>query len=164
MIKIAKSAGYCFGVDNAIKTVIHTAQKHSGTPIYTLGPLIHNAYVVDTLHKMNIVAVDDIKNIREGIVAIRSHGVGKKIYEDIVNAGLTYLDATCPYVKSIQNKVEKYSERGYTIVIVGDCEHPEVIGVNGWCNNQAIIVKSPKKAMEIKANLICVVQKTTIIK
>ncbi|NSW90447.1 MAG: bifunctional 4-hydroxy-3-methylbut-2-enyl diphosphate reductase/30S ribosomal protein S1 [Firmicutes bacterium] len=141
-IILAKTAGFCFGVNNAIKTIFNLLE-YADKKIYTLGPIIHNQPMVDYLKTLGVIPVDNIDSIEPpAYVIIRAHGVGQAIYEDIEKRGLTLVDATCPYVKKIHNLVrDKYNE-GYKIIIAGDKEHPEVIGINGWCNNQAIIVNN----------------------
>lgn len=161
----AKSAGFCFGVDNAVSTALKASEEHKGEKIYTLGELIHNPSVVEQLSSKGIDVIDSIDQITEGIVIIRSHGVGREIYDQLSDRHLQYIDATCPYVKSIQNKVEKYYKKGYTIIIVGDSSHPEVIGVNGWCENSAFVINTLEEAQQFESDKpICIVAQTTIIK
>lgn len=163
MIIKAKSAGYCFGVNKAVNTAYEASENSEGR-VYTLGPLIHNAFVTDGLRKKGVEIISDLDEIEEGTVIIRSHGVGKSIYDKIEQKGLKLIDATCPYVKSIQNKVEKYHNKGYTIIIVGDRNHPEVKGVNGWCENSATVVFTTGEAEKFHTeNDVCVVAQTTII-
>lgn len=160
----AKSAGYCFGVNKAVETA-YEASKNKDEKVYTLGPLIHNAFVTNKLKEKGVDIIDDLDSIDSGTVIIRSHGVGKAVYDKIKEKNLKLIDATCPYVKSIQNKVEKYHNKGYTIIIVGDKNHPEVIGVNGWCDNSAHVIFSLDEAREFKSdNSVCIVAQTTIIK
>lgn len=86
-----------------------------------MGELIHNANVVSDLRSKGIEPIQSLDEMQSGgILIIRSHGVGKSVYEDLQLNEIDYVDATCPYVKSIQNKVEKYYKKGYTIIIVGD--------------------------------------------
>ncbi|WP_290770567.1 bifunctional 4-hydroxy-3-methylbut-2-enyl diphosphate reductase/30S ribosomal protein S1 [Anaerofustis sp.] len=158
----AKSAGYCFGVNNAVNMAYEASQNKK--KVYTLGPLIHNAFVTNELKEKGVDIIDDLDKIDEGTVIIRSHGVGKYIYDKIKAKNLKLIDATCPYVKSIQNKVEKYHNKGYTIIIVGDKSHPEVIGVNGWCENEAHVIFSKEEAELFNTdNNVCIVAQTTII-
>ncbi|MCQ4794391.1 bifunctional 4-hydroxy-3-methylbut-2-enyl diphosphate reductase/30S ribosomal protein S1 [Anaerofustis stercorihominis] len=162
-IRKAKSAGYCFGVNKAVNTA-YEASENSNEKVYTLGPLIHNVHVTNELKKKGVSIIDDLDDIDEGTVIIRSHGVGKEIYEKIKKKNLKLIDATCPYVKSIQNKVEKYHNKGYTIIIVGDSDHPEVKGVNGWCENKAKVIFTKEEAQNFKTDEnVCVVAQTTII-
>ncbi len=161
----ADSAGFCFGVSRAVRKTLDAAAQNPERNIFTYGPLIHNPTVERRLCSVGVGITEDISGLDDGsIVIIRSHGVGKSIYSQLESRRMEYVDATCPYVKSIQNKVEKYHKRGYTIVIVGDRQHPEVIGINGWCDNTALIVNSPAEAESLVAEgPICAVAQTTNI-
>lgn len=127
---VAKTAGFCFGVRRAVNTVYDQVEKGI-KPIYTYGPIIHNEEVVRDLEAKGVCVIPDeegLKQIAEGTVIIRSHGVPKKIYNLIEEQGLHLVDATCPFVKKIHNIVRKKSEEGYEIVIIGNAAHPEVEG------------------------------------
>ncbi|HPT91436.1 MAG TPA: bifunctional 4-hydroxy-3-methylbut-2-enyl diphosphate reductase/30S ribosomal protein S1 [Acetivibrio sp.] len=166
-IIVAKSAGFCFGVSNAVKTVYNLIENHDKDSIYTFGHIIHNPQVVEFLESKGVKSVDDIDSIsQKGHIVIRAHGVTPEIYEKICNKGLILEDATCPYVKKIHTLVKEKYEEGYRIIIVGDKNHPEVIGINGWCNNSAYIVNSAKDAENLAATdeKVCVVAQTTITK
>ncbi len=162
-ILVAKSAGYCFGVQKAIETAENSINKYPKS-IYTLGPIIHNHQVIERLENQGVYSIDDMDEIQEGTIIIRSHGVEPEIYEKIKEKGLEVIDATCPYVKNIQNKVKKYHDEGYQIIIIGNKDHPEVIGVNGWCDHTAIILDSVEEAKNISNyRKVCIVAQTTII-
>ncbi len=164
-IVLADTAGFCFGVNKAVETAWKTAEEKGTENLYTLGELIHNSYVVDSLKRKGVRVIDSLDDIHAGTVIIRSHGVPPEIYETIKERQLSCIDATCPYVKSIQNKVEKYHEMGYTIIIAGDKYHPEVVGINGWCENSAYIVNSMEEAQRLELKEpICIVAQTTNIK
>jgi 4-hydroxy-3-methylbut-2-enyl diphosphate reductase len=106
-----------------------------------------------------------VEEIETGSVIIRSHGVGKAVLNALSDKGIKVIDATCPYVKSIHAKVEKYYQKGYQIVIVGDVNHPEVIGVNGWCEDSAVVTDSPQYAAGLRFEQpVCIVAQTTIVK
>ena len=94
------------------------------------------------------------------VIVIRSHGVGKKVLKNLSENGVIIENGTCPYVRNIQQKVEEYYDKGYNIIIVGDENHPEVIGINGWCNDSAIISKNGDNISSIKGK-VCVVSQTT---
>lgn len=165
-IIVAKSAGFCFGVDNAVKKVYELI-KTNDKQIYTFGPVIHNQQVVNYLKEKGVRTVNDIDEIDgKGHIVIRAHGVTPVIYKKIKDKGLILEDATCPYVKKIHNLVEQKSSEGYRIIIVGDKDHPEVIGINGWCNNNAYIVNSVEDVEKLKKSdeKVCVVAQTTITK
>ncbi|WP_094546666.1 bifunctional 4-hydroxy-3-methylbut-2-enyl diphosphate reductase/30S ribosomal protein S1 [Petroclostridium xylanilyticum] len=162
---IAETAGFCFGVSRAIDTVYDNV-KECKTKIYTLGPIIHNKQVVDDLHSKGVDAIDSIKDIKDekSKVVVRTHGIAKEVYNELEINNIEYIDATCPYVRKIHKIVEKHYNDGYRIIIVGNREHPEVIGINGWCNNSAIIVDNVEDVKEkLKCtDKTCVVAQTTI--
>ena len=136
-IKLAKTAGFCFGVARAVSTL---ESKKEDEKIATLGPIIHNSFVVDSLKKKGVSVVDVPEDTLPGTtLAIRTHGVPKSVIDNAEKNGIKYIDLTCPYVKRIHKIVHEHSQNGYQIVIVGDKNHPEVQGINGWCENKAII-------------------------
>ena len=150
---LAKNAGFCFGVKRAVDEAIKY-QKEFGKKIYTLGPLIHNNDVVNYLEDNDIFAIElsDADSLKKGdVVLIRSHGVKESVIKDLTDKGLIVKNATCPYVTNIQLKVKKCYEQGYKIIIVGDENHPEVIGINGWCNDSAIITNGKTELENIPA-------------
>ncbi|MCR3761262.1 bifunctional 4-hydroxy-3-methylbut-2-enyl diphosphate reductase/30S ribosomal protein S1 [Clostridium felsineum] len=159
---LAEKAGFCFGVKRAVDMAILTQKKYS-KKIYTLGELIHNNDVVNKLKNSSIypIEIKEIDKLKENdVILVRSHGISKEVYDMLLAKGLTVIDATCPFVSKIQEKVRKYSELGYDIVIVGDKNHPEVIGINGWCNNKAIISKKGEGLEDIGSK-VCIVSQTT---
>lgn len=126
-IKIAKHSGFCFGVHRAID-IAHSAlkdakNKHS---LYSLGPIIHNPQVVDSLCKKGIKVIKILRGIKGGAVIISSHGAPLRIIERLKRKNITIIDATCPFVKYAQNIVKDLKRQGYQIIIVGDRIHPEV--------------------------------------
>jgi (E)-4-hydroxy-3-methyl-but-2-enyl pyrophosphate reductase len=161
-IILAESAGFCFGVKRAVENALKIKQKYN-KKIYTLGPLIHNNDVVSYLKDNDIFTIDieQIENLKaQDVVIIRSHGVSKSIYDKLSEKDIIIEDATCPYVSNIQKKVNNYYQSGYNIVIVGDKDHPEVVGINGWCENKAIISKDGSNLDDLP-NKVCVVSQTT---
>lgn len=159
---LAQNAGFCFGVKRAVDEAIKI-QKQEEKKIYTLGPLIHNNDVVKFLEKNNIYSIE-LENIatlnKDDVIVIRSHGVSEEVLNLLQQNQLKIKDATCPFVTKIQKKVNKYYNLGYNIVILGDANHPEVIGINGWCNNEAIISKNGELHGDVPAK-VCVVSQTT---
>lgn len=142
-IELAQHAGFCFGVKRAMQIALRQAEQQDGQ-LYTLGPLIHNEQVVAYLRQKGIQAADFIRSIPDGsTVIIRTHGVPKHVCSTLEAHGIRAIDATCPFVKKIHKIVAEYYEQGYQIIIVGDAQHPEVIGINGWCENSAVIIKDP---------------------
>ena len=158
-IKLAETAGFCFGV----KRAMNIALGQKGNKIYTLGPLIHNTQAVARLKEQGIMPSDSIDDIPDGSkVIIRTHGVGKDIYDRLSQKQIDVIDATCPFVKKIHNIVSENFKNGYTIVIAGDEYHPEVMGINGWCDNSAIIIKNDGFEIDFSsAEKYCFVAQTT---
>ena len=162
IITLADSAGFCFGVKRAVDTALNMKKKYNNE-IYTLGPLIHNNDVVHFLKENLIfpIELDNIESLKENdTIIIRSHGVSQQTLNVLKKNKLNIIDATCPYVENIHKKVKKYYDLGYSIIIVGDKNHPEVIGINGWCNDSASIFKSGVPISNIP-NKVCVVSQTT---
>lgn len=161
-IIFAEKSGFCFGVKRAVDTAIEAREKYD-KDIYTLGSLIHNNDVVSFLKAKGIypVEIEDLDSLKQNdVIIIRSHGVPKNIIDLLNSKGIIVIDATCPFVSNIHEKVKKYSELNYDIVIVGDEKHPEVIGINGWCNDKAHISKDGDNLKNLKAK-VCVVSQTT---
>lgn len=134
-VRLAKTAGFCFGVKRAVETVYEQAQKRSDAKIYTYGPIIHNEEVVKDMRSKGVEVIytqEELMQLQSGVVIIRSHGVAKEIYKILEERGLSCVDATCPFVKKIHRIVEKESMEGKHIVIIGDESHPEVQGIKGW--------------------------------
>ncbi len=158
LLKVASSAGFCFGVRNAV----NKAMSLIGNNVYTLGELIHNEYVIDKLKARGIICAGSIDEIPDGAtVIIRSHGEGASAYNKLTEKGCVIEDATCPFVEKIHSIVKDYYENNYQIVIIGDREHPEVKGINGWCGNEAIIVGNIEEAEALNGDKYCVVVQTT---
>lgn len=163
-IIIAKTAGFCFGVNKAVSTVTELANKKD-KQIYTLGSIIHNDQVVNQLKKSGVKVIDTVDQADiSGKIVIRAHGVSPNVYEKLENSGHEIIDATCPYVKKIHRLVADKFKEGYKVIIVGDKNHPEVIGINGWCNDRAIIINDEGEANSLPAQKgkACIVAQTTI--
>ena len=165
-IIIAENAGFCFGVKRAVDLTEEELSKKECS-MYSLGPLIHNPQVVEDFDKKGLKVIDSIEELeinpeKNKKVIIRSHGVSKQIIEKMEDNSIEFTDTTCPYVKSIHNRVEEFKNQGYNIIIVGDSTHPEVIGINGWCNNEGYVVNSINDASELpNMDKICIVCQTT---
>ncbi len=143
----AKSAGFCFGVNRAIEACYNEIEK--GGRIVTYGPLIHNKNVNKDLENKGVKSVDTLDGCEGATVIIRSHGVGKAVYDEFERRNIHYVDGTCPFVKKIHNIVRKKRDEGYEVIIIGDGKHPEVIGINGWCDNSAITVDNVDDAQKL---------------
>ena len=166
-IKLAKTAGFCFGVKRAVETVYEQVEKCGENHIYTFGPIIHNDEVIKDMQNKGVEVIygeEELKKLTSGVVIIRSHGVPKKIHNMIQEQGLQCVDATCPFVKKIHRIVEKESKAGKHIVIIGDANHPEVQGIKGWSESEVTIIKNEEDAMNFSIPTdtpVCVVSQTT---
>lgn len=160
-IIVAKNAGFCFGVKRAVKMAYEQSEKlHEKT--YSYGELVHNPQVVKELEQKGVLKIDHIYDINSGNLIVRSHGVPKNIISKIKEMNLNLINCTCPYVISVQKIVEEWYNKGYDIIIVGDKNHPEIIGINGYCNDEAYIVNSEDEADLLpQFNNACVVSQTT---
>lgn len=139
MIEVAKAAGFCFGVKRAVE---HAYKKLEEGKIYTYGSIINNKIVTEDLERKGVKIISSMDEVQDGTVIIRSHGVPKNIYEELEARKIAYEDCTCPYVKKIHYIVEESQKAGKSIIIAGNRDHPEIIGVNGWCQNQGIIIEA----------------------
>jgi 4-hydroxy-3-methylbut-2-enyl diphosphate reductase len=155
----ADKLGFCFGVKRAVDMALSTPSNNM--EISTFGPLIHNDSVTQKLKNQNIHIIHDLSEQETGTVIIRSHGVASKIYEEAGDKKLNLVDCTCPFVKKVHRIVKKYSDLNYKIIIVGDQNHPEVIGIKGWCK-ESLIINSIEAAKELPKNKYCVVAQTTL--
>jgi (E)-4-hydroxy-3-methyl-but-2-enyl pyrophosphate reductase len=140
--EVAKSAGFCVGVrrafDQAKKAAIDA--RKAGISCYSLGELIHNPEVVSALEAEGIIPIQSAPEAKGGILILRSHGVSPDVVESCELNGISVVDCTCPYVKSIHLSVSDYSQNGKPVIIVGDAAHPEVIGIAGWCHGPVHVV------------------------
>lgn len=140
-IVVAKTAGFCMGVRRAVDMVLD-ASNLSSESIYTYGPLIHNPQVLKLFEEKNIFRMDRIPEKGNGIVLIRAHGVPPEDKEALKNAGFTVMDATCPRVVRVQVIIDKYAQKGYSTIIIGDQNHPEVVGLLGYAKGKGHTVTS----------------------
>ena len=164
-VKVARTAGFCFGVKRAVDKVYQLIEQGI-QPIYTLGPIIHNEEVVSDLAARGVQVIEekDLDTLSEGTVVIRSHGVGRKVYDKLKANHLDYIDVTCPFVLKIHRIVEKQSQTGKHIVIFGDPDHPEVKGICGWCEGAYTVLKNKEDTEQFlppEGKEICVVSQTT---
>ena len=132
-VRLAESAGFCFGVNNAVNQVYRLLDE--GEKVCTLGPIIHNPQVVDKLASRGVTIVDDPSQVPEGsVLVIRSHGVPQSTYRQVEQLGVRCCDATCPFVAKIHKIVDEHSTQGAVVLIAGNPEHPEVLGIRGHCH------------------------------
>jgi 4-hydroxy-3-methylbut-2-enyl diphosphate reductase len=163
---LAKTAGFCFGVQRAVETVYQQVEKGEG-PIYTYGPIIHNEEVVRDLREKGVGVLDsleDLEKAEKGTVVIRSHGVAEAVYQKLEEAGMTCVDATCPFVKKIHKIVAQASRKGQSILVVGNDRHPEVEGIKGWAKTPVYVVKNREEAEKLnlpREEDFCIVSQTT---
>ena len=147
-LKVAKTAGFCFGVSRAMELVERLSGE--GEKVSTLGPIIHNPQAVEALEKKGVKAVKSLDECDGGAtVVIRSHGVAERVYGEIKARGLKFADATCPFVEKIHKIVRNASEKGNVILIAGDKNHPEVEGIMGFAKTPVFVFDSEEKLDEI---------------
>ncbi|MBQ1377765.1 MAG: 4-hydroxy-3-methylbut-2-enyl diphosphate reductase [Lachnospiraceae bacterium] len=165
-IKLAKTAGFCFGVERAVDLTLKNLETDK--KVYTWGPPVHNEYVIREMEEKGAVIFDpedSLDSISEGAtVVLRAHGVSRETEEALRKRGLNLVDAACPFVKKIHKTVEKYSKEGAFILICGDPSHPEVQGIVGWCAGDYAVAENDASAVLEqlpKERLICVVAQTT---
>ena len=164
-VELAKSAGFCFGVEKAVNTVYEEAKKGNDI-VYTLGPIIHNEEVVKDMKKRGVEAVkiEDLASLPKGTVIIRSHGVSREIFNFVKRSGHRVVDATCPFVKKIHAIVSVQSGKGKTVVIIGNPEHTEVMGIRGWGDENTYAVENIEQFINLelkKDKEIIIVAQTT---
>lgn len=163
---VAKTAGFCFGVKRAVEKVYEQIGR-TNKPIYTFGPIIHNEEVVKDLEQKGVQVIEteeQLKSIKDGVVVIRSHGVGKHIYDIMEENGLEVVDATCPFVKKIHKIAAEQNRNGRRLIIIGNEKHPEVEGIKGWGNDNTLVVETPEQVEALplsEGERLCIVSQTT---
>ena len=158
-IIVSKSGGFCSGVRKAVDTAMSIDSKNT----YILGELIHNPEVIERVSQRGIVTVNSLDEVpNDSTLIIRSHGVQKIVYEQCAMRGIQVVDCTCEFVRRTQKIVEAESEKGKTIVIIGEKTHPEVVGLIGWCSGEAFVFTSESEDFSaVKGKNCCVVAQTT---
>ncbi|WP_457679327.1 4-hydroxy-3-methylbut-2-enyl diphosphate reductase [Thermovibrio sp.] len=156
-IKVAKSAGFCWGVKRAVNMAVDTLKKNGKTKC--LGELIHNKREIERLEKLGMEFIEETQELKEGdTVIIRSHGVSPKVIKELKEKGVSIVDTTCPFVKDVHEKAMKLEKEGYPVLILGNPKHPEVIGIAGHVKEPMVInslkelSKLPKMA---KLGVVC---------
>ena len=165
-ITVAETAGFCFGVSQAVDQVYRLADEIQDRPVCTLGPIIHNERVIEDLASRGVTIASDIDDIPENaVVVIRSHGVPESVIRELESRDITYYNATCPFVEKIHRIVKEASEAGDEIVIIGSADHPEVRGILGWSENGGTVIEKIEEAHDFTPSepnrRVCVVVQTT---
>lgn len=172
-IKLAETAGFCFGVQRAVDRVYEILKREKEKPedvrkpIYTYGPIVHNETVVNRLREEGVQVVEteeSLKELREGIVIIRAHGVPERVYRILSENGLEIIDASCPFVQKIQRLVKENTKNGIKTCVVGNPEHPEIIGIMGHAEGEAFVLpdaETAEKLPEGQGEKLFVVAQTT---
>lgn len=167
-VLIAENAGFCFGVKRAMNMAQKELEEKKDISVYALGPLIHNKQAVEKYENMGLITIDKIDDVNQNLeseMIIRSHGVPKITYDEAESKGIDIVDTTCPFVKKIHYIVSKGEEENKSIILLGDSNHPEVIGINGWCKDKAIIFKELEEVKDYdfdKTKEYLVVSQTTM--
>lgn len=160
-VKLARTAGFCMGVHRAMDKVLTEANQGDG-PIYTYGPLIHNQQVIDLLISKGVIPIKDVSGIKEGTLVIRAHGIPPQERETLRESGLRIIDATCPKVARVQAIIRSHTRRDFTPVIVGDRDHPEVLGLKGYSDGKAHVISRPEEVADLpETKKLFVVAQTT---
>lgn len=160
-IRISDCAGFCWGVERALEMTLEAAD-HAPAPLNSLGPLIHNPGVIADLKRRGVGVIDGPDEVAEGTVILRSHGVPRSAREKLVAHGLTIIDATCPFVTSAHEKAARLKKDGYLVVILGERDHPEVLGLKSYAGKDSLVAESPADLPEeIPSRRVGVVVQTT---
>ena len=147
-IKVAETAGFCFGVNRAVDTL--DKMLGQGKKVCTLGPIIHNNIVVDDFKKKGAVIIDSPEAVPDGYgVVIRAHGVTKQVIDKLDQLGIDYVDATCPYVLKIHRIIKENSREDNTVLIAGDEQHPEVCGFRSHCKGESFVFRNSDELEKI---------------
>jgi 4-hydroxy-3-methylbut-2-enyl diphosphate reductase len=172
-VTLAKTAGFCFGVQKAVDTVYEIIEREKNKPegdrkqIYTYGPIVHNETVVNKVASYGVKILeteDDLRALTDGIVIIRAHGVPKSVYNILEERGIETIDASCPFVRKIQMLAKKYTSEKEKVFVIGNPDHPEIIGIIGWGEGDISTIpdiESAEKLPEGNGQRVVVVAQTT---
>ena len=151
MITVAKTAGFCFGVNRGVEIVYNLVDE--GNQVCTLGPIIHNPQVVNDLAKRGVRIINSPEEAKlDETLVIRSHGVRPEVYDYIKNVRINFKDATCPFVKKIHNIVKRESTKGKIVLIAGNRDHPEVDGIKGYCEQDVYVFSTLEELKTLLKN------------
>lgn len=146
-IKVASTGGFCFGVERAVKLAVSALRDGPG-PVHTLGPIIHNPQEVRRLESMGLKMAGKVEDVSVGTVIIRSHGAPKEVVQDLKAGSLQVVDATCPFVNRLRDRVISLGEEGYQVIIVGQSDHPEVMSILSYAPDGSLVVQSVEELAE----------------
>ncbi len=155
-----KNSGFCSGVQRALRAV----RNLTGDNKFVLGEIVHNETVIRDISELGVRSISsaELSSVKNGdTVVVRTHGEPKETFDKLNEIGAEVVDCTCPFVKEIQKIVRRYYSDGYRVIIIGKADHPEIIGINGWCNNEALIINSPEEVPKNLHDRACVVVQTT---
>jgi len=156
-INIAKNAGFCFGVKRAVSMALNGVKKHND--VYMLGDIVHNEYVIERIKNAGIKTAKNVDQIKEGALLLRAHGTTPEIYNEAKKKGLKIIDATCPLVFEIHKIAKTLEKDGYKVVIIGDYNHDEVIGIASQIKNPIIIAKPE----DVKKNIKMIIKRIGVV-
>ncbi len=160
-VKLARTAGFCMGVQRAMNVLLDAVNRKHG-PFYTLGPLIHNPQVIETLSRKKVRVIRDVSEASEGTIVVRAHGIPPDLRAKIEQTHLELCDATCPIVTRAQSLVQTHAANGYTVIIAGDASHPEVAALVGFADGNGVVVSSPEDIDQLPAyEDVCLIAQTT---
>jgi len=142
-IYVSDYAGYCWGVERALK-VAHEAAEHAEKPVKTLGPLIHNPAVIEELVSRGVDLVESVESVDGGTVIIRSHGIPQADKDMLDASDAQIVDATCTFVKAAQEKAARLRDQGYLVIVLGEPSHPEVLGIRSYAGPDSLVVQGPE--------------------
>jgi 4-hydroxy-3-methylbut-2-enyl diphosphate reductase len=163
-VKIAKTAGFCWGVRRTVDKVMEVAEQRRWGPVVTLGPIIHNPQAVARFREKGVGTVSAVAEVADGTtVVVRTHGAVRDEIERAERRGLEVVDGTCPYVKFPQAVAQRLSREGYHVVIVGDANHAEIKGVLSYAEGPFTVVKPGGAIPEFEAKKVAVIAQTTCI-
>lgn len=160
-VRVSETAGFCWGVERALRIAREAAASAGSGPVATFGPLIHNPAVIAQLRAEGIDVVDDPAGVAAGTVVIRSHGVERQVRAELEHRAAVVVDATCTFVKAAQEKAARLHEAGYAVIVLGEPDHPEVRGIRSYADGGALVVQGPEELPTTLPRRVGVVVQTT---
>ena len=161
-ITLAKTAGFCFGVNRAVDMLYSMVEK--GEKVCTLGPIIHNPQVIDDLASKGVRIIESENDVPDSTkVVIRTHGVEKNVIDTLRKNNIDFCDATCPFVKKIHRIITENSDENTLVLIAGDENHPEVQGIRSYCKGESIVFKNSDDLEKIAVENDEISEKETIV-